>query len=401
MTVTCALHQTAATGTCARCLKPTCNACSVYVGSQDVCTGCVGAVRRAKSIRTAVIGVVIVAAVAVGGLALLTRNRLPATTNAKASFDYGSHAADVSRLRTRLAETPCDRRLIVDYGEVLLRSGDNRGAIAACDGFFAHCGQYPRLRWVKFSAHQYLSEWDLAVAEATTLIDADPFDKDYWWWRGQSYAEQGKLEEAARDYQQAISLEPRLKSIPFNLIQVYRKLNRPCDGLHTLERYLDTYPAHRREPNVQRLLEELGTSACGELAGKGRARVEFRPRSSTVVTSATLNGKHKGRFIVDTGATFVTISAALADKLGIDYARGEKMYLQTGGGQRRARLATIDELVVQGATARSIEVAVVDELPIETDGLLGLSFLSRFDMNLDLARGVLELKEQPRPSSQL
>ena len=42
-------------------------------------------------------------------------------------------------------------------------------------------------------------------------------------------------------------------------------------------------------------------------------------------------------------------------------------------------------------SAQGVDVAVVDSLPEELDGLLGLSFLSRFSVQIDHAAGKVEL----------
>jgi hypothetical protein len=36
---------------------------------------------------------------------------------------------------------------------------------------------------VQYTAFKRLSDHDKAIDEATRLIDAEPYDFDYWWWR--------------------------------------------------------------------------------------------------------------------------------------------------------------------------------------------------------------------------
>ena len=59
-----------------------------------------------------------------------------------------------------------------------------------------------------------------------------------------------------------------------------------------------------------------------------------------------------------------------------------------------ARLAMIDSMEVQGVRARRIPVAVLDSLPSGADGLLGLSFLARFSLQMETAAGKLTIAER-------
>jgi aspartyl protease family protein len=85
------------------------------------------------------------------------------------------------------------------------------------------------------------------------------------------------------------------------------------------------------------------------------------------------------RFIVDTGATFITFPAGEARRLGIDYHSGQKTVMETANGDVQGYRVKLD-------TVRVGEIAVqdVDAVIIEGNGLssalLGMSFLNRVDM---------------------
>ena len=76
------------------------------------------------------------------------------------------------------------------------------------------------MRRVTYAARRDLSEWDAAIADVTKLIEQRPNDKDYPWWRAQLHEQKGELEEAARDYERAIFIEPKITNIPFHLVTV-------------------------------------------------------------------------------------------------------------------------------------------------------------------------------------
>ena len=84
------------------------------------------------------------------------------------------------------------------------------------------------------------------------------------------------------------------------------------------------------------------------------------------------------RFLVDTGASMVVLSAADAKRLGIDYRHAPKTAVQTAAGGIVAYLVTLDRVKV-GA----IELVSIDGLVTEQGGappLLGMSFLNRVEM---------------------
>jgi aspartyl protease family protein len=84
------------------------------------------------------------------------------------------------------------------------------------------------------------------------------------------------------------------------------------------------------------------------------------------------------RFVVDTGATLVSLSQAEARRLGLDYQQGEPVTLNTANGTVNARKVVLQSVRVGSISVSSVEAVVVDNLNMPT--LLGMSFLNRMDM---------------------
>jgi aspartyl protease family protein len=84
------------------------------------------------------------------------------------------------------------------------------------------------------------------------------------------------------------------------------------------------------------------------------------------------------RFVVDTGATLVSLSQAEAKRLGLDYQQGEPVTLNTANGTVNARKVVLQSVQVGSISVSSVEAVVVDNLNMPT--LLGMSFLNRMDM---------------------
>ncbi|MGH6961659.1 MAG: retropepsin-like aspartic protease family protein, partial [Dongiaceae bacterium] len=87
------------------------------------------------------------------------------------------------------------------------------------------------------------------------------------------------------------------------------------------------------------------------------------------------------RFVVDTGATYVSLSAKDAARIGLDFRKGRPVMMQTANG-------TVIKYQVKFDRVRlgDIELAGVDGVVGEQEmpyALLGMSFLNRLEMQRD------------------
>lgn len=102
------------------------------------------------------------------------------------------------------------------------------------------------------------------------------------------------------------------------------------------------------------------------------------------------------RFMVDTGASVVWISAEVANRAGIDYRRGQPILVNTAGGTRNAFAVTLPSVRVGPITLTDVEGAVGEGAGTGEMGLLGMSFLSRLSMARDGNQLRLSRKEASR-----
>ena len=96
------------------------------------------------------------------------------------------------------------------------------------------------------------------------------------------------------------------------------------------------------------------------------------------VADGAVNGAHI-RFLVDTGATLVSIPAAEATRLGIDYRKGRRGISQTANGTVSFWRVNLDSVTVGGVTLNNVEGGVHEGPGLDT-ALLGMSFLNRTEM---------------------
>jgi aspartyl protease family protein len=82
------------------------------------------------------------------------------------------------------------------------------------------------------------------------------------------------------------------------------------------------------------------------------------------------------RFLVDTGATAVSLSMADAQRLGIDTSRLTYDYaVITADGRTRAAAVKLDSVSIAGARVRDVDALVIEK-GLE-NSLLGMSYLGR------------------------
>lgn len=92
-------------------------------------------------------------------------------------------------------------------------------------------------------------------------------------------------------------------------------------------------------------------------------------------------------FLVDTGATAVTIPTSLARRLGIDLAQAPRVRVNTANGQVTAYRVRLDRVTLGTMTLLRVDAIVQDSLGEQA--LLGMTFLSRTDLRRDGDRLVL------------
>ncbi len=125
---------------------------------------------------------------------------------------------------------------------------------------------------------------------------------------------------------------------------------------------------------------------------EGKIVIRFTPGANHVPVTARLNRSVTQPFIIDTGASMVTIPQSTAEYLGIQLSDNTpQRKIITAGGVMRAYEVTLESIELQGWVVNNVNALVVD-IPEQSDlGLLGLNFLNRFEMNLNSREGLLIL----------
>lgn len=157
-------------------------------------------------------------------------------------------------------------------------------------------------------------------------------------------------------------------------------------------------------PDGVKLLEVSDTSAVIEVDGRRRTvvlgggvvRVEgarsggivslFADSKGHYFSSGSINGTGV-RFLVDTGASMISMGVSDAQRAGIDYRRGVPGQAHTANGVARVWKVKLDKVQLGEISLTSIDALVHEsELPFV---LLGMTFLNRMDMQREGDRLIL------------
>ncbi len=101
------------------------------------------------------------------------------------------------------------------------------------------------------------------------------------------------------------------------------------------------------------------------------------PRGHFVVDGQVNGGTV--RFLVDTGATMIALSSVDANRLGIDYRKGQPALMGTANGAAVSYRVKLDTVRVGDIIVNNVDAAVLEgnQMPF---ALLGMSFLNRMEM---------------------
>lgn len=113
-------------------------------------------------------------------------------------------------------------------------------------------------------------------------------------------------------------------------------------------------------------------------AATAQPKVSVWPKNGMYLTTGTVNG-YSVDFLVDTGASSIALNAATAERLGIDFYRGERIGIRTASGRGMAYRVVLDYVQLDEIKLYNVEAVVLDgEEP--SPALLGMSFLGQLDI---------------------
>ena len=130
--------------------------------------------------------------------------------------------------------------------------------------------------------------------------------------------------------------------------------------------------------------------AGAKTSTQGKATIPIEVRGRHIIVAVTFNDSVTANLVLDTGAGQTMISKRIANELRL-YSTGAGTRIGVGGAVS-VPTATLDAIRVGDADVKNMRVSIHD-LPLNAfeEGLLGMDFLGRFQMSLDIEKRVLIL----------
>jgi clan AA aspartic protease (TIGR02281 family) len=134
-----------------------------------------------------------------------------------------------------------------------------------------------------------------------------------------------------------------------------------------------------------------------------QCRLEFKTATADatfiqgnhIIVPVVINGRGPVMLLFDTGASTVTLSIALAKRLGINWRDGTRVAVSLADGQTVNGYSVLLKSVAVGEFVSMGVRAIVLEKPPGSgiDGLLGMSYLQRFILRIDPAGKKIVMKK--------
>lgn len=136
-------------------------------------------------------------------------------------------------------------------------------------------------------------------------------------------------------------------------------------------------------------------------AGTGVYVIPCRFEGPRAYVKVRLNGHQDVDWLVDTGATLCTVSLSLAKKLNVSSTEREAFVTLADGRRSRVKVSVLSQVAVGDLVVQNVPCYIVDDSnaggTARTDGLMGMSFLERFEMQLSAEEKDLTLRSKSGP----
>ncbi len=162
-----------------------------------------------------------------------------------------------------------------------------------------------------------------------------------------------------------------------------------------LPRYAEQKKTIPQKPDAatQELFEKIDRYLARFQNEVSTFEVKCRAENNSIFVPVLINETLIGEFVLDTGASSMTLTESFARKLGINPETLPVVTIITADGRKSlAKETTLMSVAVGDAKETNVRVLITPEgdQPRE-DGLLGMTFLKHFSVSLNGATGEIEL----------
>lgn len=291
----------------------------------------------------------------------------------------------VASLR-ELQSAPCDKTAIFKLADGLAEVNAKRPAADALLGFSGSCpnseGELYRAGRVLFN----LGDYAASLPVLDKLVADRPEAGQYRYMRGQIHQFLANHQKAIQDFTSAMALVDNVADVNdqvfADLAKAYSAAGRHCEAMTAIQSYVFVDARTRDNAATRQLIADYAAKGgCDNGYAKGKEVI--RKNGRDVVTAKVMINGVPGTFVIDTGASLVAIDAKFAEKAQFIVGDNSRVRFHTANGQTEAALTTAKSVKLGSVSAGNVAIAIIDK-PIGPgiDGLLGMSFLARFDVTI-------------------
>lgn len=186
--------------------------------------------------------------------------------------------------------------------------------------------------------------------------------------------------EAIDLLQRVLGIDPNYATWHQRLGLRWFELGRYADAAFHLQRAIEL------DPNLRAELARTLNTAQQRRQVSNLVEVPLQGNGNSLYVSVRLNGAEQPfRFLLDTGASYSAVNYATLLRLGLGdiFRNGARtVELETANGRVFSPRFELDSIDVGGAIVEDVPMVMLEDMgPL--DGLLGLSFLRHFDVQID------------------
>jgi aspartyl protease family protein len=304
-----------------------------------------------------------------------------------------------SRYLDQVTREPCDNVAFIALARLMESAGYPRESAKSLEAYNRSCTFSEEMLQSAYTAYTRIGDHKAAINVADELVKFDPASYDYRFMRGSAYERSRDYKAALADYISTLDLFPDLSNVAgsqfYQVSAMYDKIGKPCDAIGPLETFISYNVKERQSQQIAKLISDYSRKGnCAATYANGSARVVIPPSN---LVDVMINGS-RARMIIDTGASLVSLTPEMAARARITPDASDLVEVKVVGGLLKQATGYAQTLQVAEATAANVPVLIAvgskDAFGPGIDGLLGMTFLSRY--TVALSPGLLELKPRSR-----
>ncbi len=374
-----------------------CVACVRPLAGGVYCAACYTPRYRRRALIRRVLVTVAALSLVVGGYLLFEKKKRENRERER----YGAHRQQIEKLQLALAGDVCSTGTATRLARLLAETRHLSEARQTLKQVVESCPPNETVLSELAGIHRQLGDIDEALLVAEALIGLRPRNADGYALRGELSRELGRQEAALRDFQRAFGFDPTGEEVARSLAGLLEAHKQPCQAAVVIDELLGRSSLDSRAGLRERSDQLRKRGGCPrERVEGGKVFVPFEMHQDVMVVQVRINDKITARMLLDTGASSLALTRALANRLALDLSKSKTVMVATAGGATTATRVMLDSVALGGARLEKVRAAVVEAMWLaDAEGLLGNSFLSRFEVTVDTANSRVVLEPRRERSS--